>query len=308
MDYAYAKHAVVLYTKPGCAACLRAKKVLNYDSASNTAGFLPQLPISDVKVVELDLSNPVDATIFDHLSTISNKRTVPVIFINHKYVGGGDDLVASGLDNTLLLNLLLASAVTSDSVSSYLNHHKSHQLPPPSPTSAPPLPPTAAPSNSPTPLPWPSIMSEISTLIAGEDDLFANAANISSCIYNAILTHRGPSACNWCGFYFTRTPPSSSPFLLLGPFQGKPACRRIEYHEGVCGAAARTGETQLVHDVHAFPGHIACDSASNSEVSACQTLCQPRCQQRATTMLPYSTRRLYLQGISPTLPVFMREL
>ena len=92
-------------------------------------------------------------------------------------------------------------------------------------------------------------------LLAGERDAIANAANLA-----ALIWHGVPDL-NWAGFYFARDGE-----LVLGPFQGKPACVRIAFGRGVCGTAASTRATQLVADVHAFPGHIACDAASNSEI------------------------------------------
>lgn len=92
-------------------------------------------------------------------------------------------------------------------------------------------------------------------LTAGEPDGIANMANIASLIWQFV-----PDL-NWAGFY--RMVDGE---LVLGPFQGKSACIRIPLDKGVCGAAARTGTTQLVEDVHAFPGHIACDAASRSEL------------------------------------------
>lgn len=92
-------------------------------------------------------------------------------------------------------------------------------------------------------------------LLDGEHDRIANAANLSALAYQAL-----PDL-NWVGFYlFDGTE------LVLGPFQGKPACVRIPLNRGVCGAAASQRQTQLVPDVHAFPGHIACDAASRSEI------------------------------------------
>lgn len=92
-------------------------------------------------------------------------------------------------------------------------------------------------------------------LLDGERDRIANAANLS-----ALIWHGLPDL-NWAGFYLY-----DGKELVLGPFQGKPACVRIAIGKGVCGTAAQTRTTQVVQDVHAFPGHIACDSASNSEV------------------------------------------
>jgi GAF domain-containing protein len=92
-------------------------------------------------------------------------------------------------------------------------------------------------------------------LLAGERDLIANAANFSALVFHSL------SDLNWAGFYlFDGTE------LVVGPFQGKPACVRIALGRGVCGAAAQTRQIQLVRDVHAFEGHIACDAASQSEI------------------------------------------
>jgi L-methionine (R)-S-oxide reductase len=99
------------------------------------------------------------------------------------------------------------------------------------------------------------IIQQARALIEGEPDLIANLANIS-----ALLWMRLPEI-NWAGFYLYKDEQ-----LVLGPFQGKPACVRIPVGRGVCGTAAKLGEAQLVVDVHQFEGHIACDSASNSEV------------------------------------------
>lgn len=92
-------------------------------------------------------------------------------------------------------------------------------------------------------------------LLDGERDLIANAANVAALIWQIV-----PDL-NWAGFYLMK-----GNELVLGPFQGKPACVRIAVGKGVCGTAAARRETVLVKDVHAFPGHIACDSASNSEI------------------------------------------
>lgn len=99
------------------------------------------------------------------------------------------------------------------------------------------------------------LATQLSSLLAGERDLIANAANFS-----ALLFHSLPDV-NWAGFYFARDRE-----LVLGPFQGQPACVRIKIGQGVCGAAAAKCETVIVPNVHEFPGHIACDSASNSEI------------------------------------------
>ena len=92
-------------------------------------------------------------------------------------------------------------------------------------------------------------------LVHGEPDRIANAANLAALVYHAL------PGLNWVGFYFY-----DGNELVVGPFQGLPACVRIALDKGVCGAAARTRQTQRVADVNAFPGHIACDSASRSEL------------------------------------------
>lgn len=92
-------------------------------------------------------------------------------------------------------------------------------------------------------------------LVAGEHDRIANAANLSALVYHAL------PRLNWVGFYFF-----DGNELVVGPFQGLPACIRIPLDKGVCGAAARSGQTQRVPDVDAFDGHVACDSASRSEL------------------------------------------
>ncbi|MCU0255535.1 MAG: GAF domain-containing protein [Vicinamibacterales bacterium] len=94
-------------------------------------------------------------------------------------------------------------------------------------------------------------------LLAGEHDLVANAANFAALLYWSL------PQLNWAGFYLVE--PASGD-LLLGPFQGRPACVRIAIGRGVCGTAAARRATVVVADVHAFPGHIACDPASNSEI------------------------------------------
>ncbi len=96
---------------------------------------------------------------------------------------------------------------------------------------------------------------QIDSLLLGEPDPVANLSNAAAVIYH------GLPDLNWAGFYLLR-----GDQLVLGPFQGKPACVRIPLGQGVCGTAAARRESVLVPDVHAFPGHIACDSASESEL------------------------------------------
>lgn len=95
----------------------------------------------------------------------------------------------------------------------------------------------------------------LEALVEGEPDPVANMANAAALIFESL-----PDL-NWAGFYR-----NLGGELVLGPFQGRPACIRIRFGEGVCGVAAETRAVQRVDDVHAFPGHIACDSASNSEI------------------------------------------
>lgn len=99
------------------------------------------------------------------------------------------------------------------------------------------------------------LRAELAALLAGEADLIANAANTSALIFDAL-----PDI-NWAGFYFLK-----GGELVVGPFQGKPACVRIALGSGVCGTAAARRRTLLVPDVHEFPGHIACDTVSRSEI------------------------------------------
>jgi L-methionine (R)-S-oxide reductase len=100
-----------------------------------------------------------------------------------------------------------------------------------------------------------SLVDQARSLMSGEPDRIANAANFSSLVFNSL------AGLNWSGFYFF-----DGTELVVGPFQGKPACVRIPIGKGVCGTAALTRTTQRVHDVHEFAGHIACDSASQSEI------------------------------------------
>lgn len=99
------------------------------------------------------------------------------------------------------------------------------------------------------------LVAQAESLLAGEHDRIANAANLSALIYHAL-----PEV-NWAGFYFL-----DGDELVVGPFQGKPACIRIPMGEGVCGTAAAQRQTRRVADVHAFEGHIACDPESRSEI------------------------------------------
>src|SRR5260370_22237331 len=99
------------------------------------------------------------------------------------------------------------------------------------------------------------IAAQLSSLLAGERDLVANAANFAALVFHSL-----PDL-NWAGFYFVKDGE-----LVLGPFQGKPACVRIALGQGVCGTAAAKRETTIVPNVHEFPGHIACDGDSNSAI------------------------------------------
>jgi GAF domain-containing protein len=105
------------------------------------------------------------------------------------------------------------------------------------------------------PVMYRDLASALQGLVTGETDPIANMANASALIFETL-----PDV-NWVGFYR-----NVGDELVLGPFQGRPACVRMTFDQGVCGAAAKTRQIQRVEDVHAFPGHIACDSASNSEI------------------------------------------
>lgn len=113
-------------------------------------------------------------------------------------------------------------------------------------------------------------------LLNGERHPLANAANLSALIFQEM------EGLNWSGFYFMHRGE-----LLLGPFQGKPACLRIQVGRGVCGTAVRQDRTVLVPDVHAFPGHIACDEASRSEL-----VCPIRQNGRVIGVLDLDSARL----------------
>jgi len=113
-----------------------------------------------------------------------------------------------------------------------------------------------APSHAAKPDFYAELASQLDALLAGETDPIANAANMAALLYHAMAD------VNWAGFYFLR----SQNELVLGPFQGKPACVRIAVGRGVCCTAVERAATMLVADVAAFPGHIACDAASRSEL------------------------------------------
>ena len=113
----------------------------------------------------------------------------------------------------------------------------------------------AADPAQPKPAFYRELLAAAEALTAGETDAVANMANLAALVWQLV------PELNWAGFYRLL-----GDELVLGPFCGKPACIRIPLGRGVCGAAAASGETQLVADVHAFPGHIACDAASRSEL------------------------------------------
>jgi len=100
-----------------------------------------------------------------------------------------------------------------------------------------------------------TLNTQLSALVGGVPHPIANLANAAALLYHTL------DGLNWAGFYLLK-----EDVLVLGPFQGKPACIEIPVGRGVCGTAVAEGKTQLVRDVHQFPGHIACDSASNSEI------------------------------------------
>lgn len=109
---------------------------------------------------------------------------------------------------------------------------------------------------------YPLLARQVASILEGERDMVANASQFSAFVFDTIAD------LNWAGFYLVRPAKSGAAAeeLLVGPFQGKVACARIPFGRGVCGTAAAERRTILVPDVHAFPGHIACDSASNAEI------------------------------------------
>ena len=108
---------------------------------------------------------------------------------------------------------------------------------------------------------YPLLERQVESILEGERNLMANAAQFSALVYDTLAD------LNWAGFYFTvPARKGEGDDLLVGPFQGKPACARIPFGRGVCGTTAVERKTIVVPDVHAFPGHIACDSASASEI------------------------------------------
>jgi GAF domain-containing protein len=113
----------------------------------------------------------------------------------------------------------------------------------------------ATPENNAKPKLYASLVVQLLSLLKGEHDFIANAANFSALLFSSL-----PNV-NWAGFYFLQ-----GEELVLGPFQGNPACVRIPLGKGVCGVAAQRCETIIVPNVHEFPGHIACDVASNAEI------------------------------------------
>ena len=104
------------------------------------------------------------------------------------------------------------------------------------------------------------LLPQLASLVDGEPDLIANLANITALLHEAL-----PIA-SWIGFYIARASGRTNDELVLGPFQGKVACVRIAWGKGVCGTSAAERRTLIVPNVHEFPGHIACDAGSNSEI------------------------------------------
>ena len=102
---------------------------------------------------------------------------------------------------------------------------------------------------------YPLLLKQLQALLSAENDLQANAANLSSFLYHNL------EQVNWLGFYYQQEQE-----LVLGPFHGQPACTRLSIGQGVCGTAFANRQTEVVADVHAFDGHVACDAASESEI------------------------------------------
>ncbi|KAK8188827.1 GAF domain-like protein [Phyllosticta capitalensis] len=111
------------------------------------------------------------------------------------------------------------------------------------------------------------VLEQAAALMDGQRNWVFNLSNVASLLYHAYHSLSAPSnAVNWCGFYVLDHSVSARDQLILGPFQGHVACQTIKFGRGVCGTAAATKTTQLVPDVEQFPGHIACDGASKSEI------------------------------------------
>ncbi|KAK4195084.1 GAF domain-like protein [Triangularia verruculosa] len=127
---------------------------------------------------------------------------------------------------------------------------------------------TSFPPNLSKPQAYQQLLDQVEGLCLDQRNWVCNLSNTSSLLWH--LYHSLPSPAsdvNWAGFYvYDHTSPPAKPRLILGPFQGKVACQTIAFGRGVCGTAAATQTTQLVPDVEKFPGHIACDSASKSEI------------------------------------------
>lgn len=110
------------------------------------------------------------------------------------------------------------------------------------------------------------LASECASLLQGQRNLVTNTANVSSHVYHSLseAPERENKPVNWAGFYLLDS--SKPETLILGPFQGKPACTEITFGKGVCGTAAKSASSQVAKNVEEFPGHIACDAASKSEI------------------------------------------
>jgi L-methionine (R)-S-oxide reductase len=114
---------------------------------------------------------------------------------------------------------------------------------------------------------WEEFLLKAESLVDGQTNWVSNLSNISALLYHELRTPEYPELAkdvNWAGFYLLNE--ENPKDLILGPFQGKIACVQIPYGKGVCGAGYKDGVSQLIHDVHQFPGHIACDSESESEL------------------------------------------
>ncbi|KAK7509734.1 GAF domain-like protein [Phyllosticta citriasiana] len=111
------------------------------------------------------------------------------------------------------------------------------------------------------------VLEQAAALMDGQRNWVCNLSNLASLLYHAYRSLPAPSsAVNWCGFYVLDASAAARDQLILGPFQGHVACQTIKFGRGVCGTAAATKATQVVRDVEQFPGHIACDGASKSEI------------------------------------------
>eukprot|EP00004_Rigifila_ramosa_P004668 TRINITY_DN15155_c0_g1_i1.p1 TRINITY_DN15155_c0_g1~~TRINITY_DN15155_c0_g1_i1.p1 ORF type:complete len:206 (-),score=44.79 TRINITY_DN15155_c0_g1_i1:89-706(-) len=134
-----------------------------------------------------------------------------------------------------------------------------------------------------------ALLRQVEAVLEGERYWVSNLSNVSAIVYHALRERFGEAKVNWCGFYVVDD--VERELLVLGPFQGKLACMRIPFNRGVCGAAATQQRTVVVPNVHEFPGHIACDSASESELVVPMLIAHQEARFLAELVEPDSKKR-----------------